>query len=292
MGGAAVGQVVAIDGGDNGVAEAQGADGLGHFERLVGVEGEGAAGAGVAEFTGAGTDVACDEEGGGATVPAFAEVGASAAFADGVEAVSFDGGAGGGEIGVVASVDSQPVRFAEVFHLVVFLEEVDDAGVEVQACDGACQAVVFVGVDLHFKVFSGFDEGGGVGEGVLEMDVVVGGTVDEEEVALQPVGEAEGRAEVVIGEILVGRAHKTFGIDGIVETPVGYGGDGDAGPEDAVAAAQAHQGIESAITPAPDGDSVGVDVGESGEMAGGGDLVVRFGEAELEVGVFAEFFAA
>jgi hypothetical protein len=84
--GASVVEIVAIDGGDDGVGELQGGEHGGDAAGLVEIDGQGAAGLDVAEAAGAGADVAQDHDGERAVVPTLADVGAARALADGVEA--------------------------------------------------------------------------------------------------------------------------------------------------------------------------------------------------------------
>src|SRR5205085_491813 len=81
---AAVGEFVAVDGGDDDVFEFHEGGGLGDAAGFVEVEDGGAAGGDVAEAAGAGADVAEDHEGGGAAAPAFAHVGAFGGLAGGM----------------------------------------------------------------------------------------------------------------------------------------------------------------------------------------------------------------
>lgn len=83
---AAVGLVVAIDAGDDGIAQTHSRDSFGDAERLffIGRTGRSSAGHG-AKSAGARADISQNHEGGGAVVPAFAHVGAAGAFANGVE---------------------------------------------------------------------------------------------------------------------------------------------------------------------------------------------------------------
>ena len=82
---AAVGQIVAVDGGDDGVAEAEALDGAGEADGFERVEGAGLAGGYGAVAAGAGADVAENHEGGALALPALADVGAARLLADGVE---------------------------------------------------------------------------------------------------------------------------------------------------------------------------------------------------------------
>ena len=83
---AAVGQVVAVYGGDDDVVELHPADGFGKVKGFFGIEGTGRfVEVDVAVVAGAGAGGAHDEEGGGADAEAFADVGAGGFFADGFE---------------------------------------------------------------------------------------------------------------------------------------------------------------------------------------------------------------
>jgi len=121
--GAAVGQFVAVDGGNDDVFEAHEGGGLSDASRLIGVEEGGLAGLDVAEAAGAGADIAEDHEGGGSACPAFAEVGALGGLADGVEVVLVDEGAGFVVAGAVGELGAEPVGF-------LALDEVGSAVVE------------------------------------------------------------------------------------------------------------------------------------------------------------------
>ena len=74
---AAVGQVVAGDGGEHGVAQAHLLDGLGHPLGLARIGGLGVAGVDQAEPAGPGAALAVDHERGGAVAPALGDVGAA-----------------------------------------------------------------------------------------------------------------------------------------------------------------------------------------------------------------------
>ena len=109
MVGAAVGEVVAGDHGDDDVAQLEGVDTGGDVCGLVVVGGERSSVGDGAEAAVAGTGVAEGHEGGGASFPAVAAVGALGAFADGVEAGLGEHSAhleafGGADIG-----DAEPV---------------------------------------------------------------------------------------------------------------------------------------------------------------------------------------
>ena len=82
---APVGKVVAVNGRDDAIAEAEALHGAGKARGFPGVDGRGLAAGYGAVTACAGADVAEDHEGGGLSLPALADVGASRLFADGVE---------------------------------------------------------------------------------------------------------------------------------------------------------------------------------------------------------------
>jgi len=115
-GGTAIGEFVAGDGGDDAVAQAHFRDGIGDAGGFAEVEFRGAAGLDGAEITGARADVAEDHHGGGAARPAFAEVGALRALADGVEFVFVHEGADGLVAGAAGEFGAEPGRFTRGVH--------------------------------------------------------------------------------------------------------------------------------------------------------------------------------
>ena len=83
--GAAVLALIAVDAGDDRMAQFHGLHGLGDAFRLEQIQRPRAPVLDVAEAAGAGADIAHHEEGGGARAPALAHVGAHRLFADGVQ---------------------------------------------------------------------------------------------------------------------------------------------------------------------------------------------------------------
>ena len=84
--GAAVGLVVTIDAGDDGVAQSHAGDGFGDAQRFFFIgRADRFARRDGAKAAGTRADVAQNHEGCGAMLPAFAHVGAASAFADGVQ---------------------------------------------------------------------------------------------------------------------------------------------------------------------------------------------------------------
>ncbi|CAH0055364.1 unnamed protein product [Clonostachys solani] len=145
-------------------------------------------------------------------------------------------------------------------------------------------AVVAVGEDVDVVVLdAGEVEGVEEPEGILEVDVVVGDAVHEEEADVPAegggVGDAGGGVAV---PVVLGLAHVALGVDAVVEAPVDDGGDGHAVGEGlAGVLLEGLEGLEAAVGPAPDGEAVGVDVGLAGEVLGGGDVVSGLVDAEL-----------
>jgi DNA polymerase I len=86
--GAVVWQVVSVDGGDDHMFKVQVLDGAGHVEGFFGIRRQGFAGICGAEPASSGADVTEDHEGGSTCCPAFGQVGAPSALADGMETVA------------------------------------------------------------------------------------------------------------------------------------------------------------------------------------------------------------
>ncbi len=87
MVGAAVGEIVAVDRGDDEMGEAELGGGLRDVFGLMGIERAGQPGLDVAERAGPRAGVPHDHEGGMLLVPAFADIGAAGLLAHGVQAV-------------------------------------------------------------------------------------------------------------------------------------------------------------------------------------------------------------
>lgn len=111
-GGAAVGEVVAVDGGDDDVLEAEASEGFGDSSGFVAVGGWGLAGLDVTKSACSGAGVAQDHDGGDASVPAFADVWACCFFADGVEAVGAHVGFGALKCLSAGHFGAEPVWFS------------------------------------------------------------------------------------------------------------------------------------------------------------------------------------
>ena len=108
--GAAVGEIVAIDRGDDDMGEPELEGRFRDMFRLGGIERAGHAGLDVAEGAGAGAGVAHDHEGGVLLVPALADVRAARLLAHRDEAVLLDDVAGVGIAARVRRAHADPVR--------------------------------------------------------------------------------------------------------------------------------------------------------------------------------------
>src|SRR3954447_26128587 len=115
----AVGQVVAGDAGDRGVAQPHGRDALGDPARLVGVEVGRLAGVDLAEGAAPGALVAADEEGRLAVLPALVDVGAAGLLADRVQPLAADQRLQLGVLRAGLEPGLDPLRLALDRHLAV-----------------------------------------------------------------------------------------------------------------------------------------------------------------------------
>ena len=177
----------------------------------------------------------------------------------------------------------------ELLHL--GFDEVDDAGEEVVTGATAEDAVIAVRIELHIELLVGLHEGFCHFGAVAVVHIVVGGAVDEEEFAVELCSTRHGVHGVVVAILLRG-AHIAFSIDGVIVLPVGGGSDSHAAAEERTTIGHGHERIETTEAPAPERDSIGIDVGKRGEVLRSLHLVLRFEVAETEVGALLEFSTA
>ena len=83
----------------------------------------------------------------------------------------------------------------------------------------AIDAVVAVGVDVHLEVLVCLHQSLSIFKCVLRMYVVISQTVTYQQRALQ-VARTIHRIDVITSWILLWRAHITFCVNGVIETPV------------------------------------------------------------------------
>ena len=110
---AAIGQIVAVDGGDDHVIEPELGNRLADISRLIWIERTGQPGLHVAERAGARARVAHDHEGRVLLVPALTDVGATGLLAHGVQAVLLDDAL---RLAIAARnrrLDADPIRLAQ-----------------------------------------------------------------------------------------------------------------------------------------------------------------------------------
>lgn len=115
-GSTAVFEVIAGDGGDDGVFEAHFFDGLGDSGGFAEIEFCGAAGLDGAECAGAGANITEDHQGCSAAGPAFSHVRALSALADGVEVIRIYEGADFFVLWAVRKFCAEPIGFFVMIH--------------------------------------------------------------------------------------------------------------------------------------------------------------------------------
>ena len=151
--------------------------------------------------------------------------------------------------------------------------------------------VVAVGVNLHVKLLAVLHVSFCHFSAVAVVDVVICRAVNEEEVAVEVGCALDGVDGIAFG-IFSGRAHVTFGINGVVILPVRWSGNGYTSLEDGATFGHGHEGVESSETPSPNSDVLSVDIGERTEVNGGFNLVVRFKFAKAKVSALFKFRTA
>ena len=155
--------------------------------------------------------------------------------------------------------------------------------------------VVLIGVDHHVEAFLGAVQLAGHLHRVLQVDVVVGRAVDDEQARLRVVQqpcEAHGRVVVVAVGVVLRQAVVDLGVDRVVVAPRRDGRYGDRHAEEPVALQRAVEGHEAAVGPAVDADARGVGPGLGGDVAGERQLVFGLECAQASVGAFLELLAA
>ena len=160
--------------------------------------------------------------------------------------------------------------------------------IEVQASVSAIDGVVFVGIETEFELLARLLQSRYHIHRILNMDIVIASAVYEEIIALEPVGEVEGRVVVVALGVVFGKGEETLGIDVVVVAPSDDGSDGDGGLEDIVAFEYGERREVAAEAPTPDADTLFVDPALLTEPAGSFDSILTFHTAEVLVGLLLE----
>ena len=96
----------------------------------------------------------------------------------------------------------------------------------------------------------------------------------EQQSAVKFVGARDGISGIA-RRIFLRRAHVTFGVDGVVEAPVGGSGHGYTGFKHTAAFAHAHQRVETTEAPAPNADTTSIHIGLLGQPQRCFHLVAR-----------------
>lgn len=153
--------------------------------RLLGVERKWLTCLCVAESTAASTDIAANHKGGCSPTPALPHVGTSPTAADGMQAMGLYDAFRLGVALIGAYADFQPLGLSGSlfwFHTISLslqftVEEVGQAGVEVQTSITSVNAMVAIGVKLHLERFIELHQMLSIFGTLLEVDVVVGHAV-------------------------------------------------------------------------------------------------------------------
>ena len=155
--------------------------------------------------------------------------------------------------------------------------------------------VVLIGIDHHVVAFAGPVERPGELGRMLEMDVVVGHAVDQQQpgapVVEQP-READRRIVIVAGSVVLRQVVVDLGIDGVVVAPRRDGGHGDSHLEEPEPLQSTARGHEPAERPPVDADAPGVDPRLRSHVAGERQLVLDLQGSQPAVGLLLELLAA
>ena len=109
--------------------------------------------------------------------------------------------------------------------------------------------VILVGIYLCVELYSGFDESCRILQRIEVMDIVVGRARNEQQAPFQIRRMGNGSRLFVAVAVFFGGAHEPFGVNGVVVSPVGYGGNGYPGTIDSVAGRHGHECFVSAVAP-------------------------------------------
>ena len=156
----------------------------------------------------------------------------------------------------------------------------------------ATDAVVAVDVDILLEVLVGLHESLRVFGSILEVDVVVGKSVTDEQRTMEFLSSRYGVHLVVASLVLFRCAHVTLGIDGVVVAPAGGRCHCHASTEHRSSLAHAHESVPSAVAPSPHAYAVFIDVGLTAEPQGCLHLVECFFLAETQVSTLLEVGSA
>ena len=124
----------------------------------------------------------------------------------------------------------------------------------------AADAVVAIGIGQLAEILVGLNQRLSIFGNITVVHVIVSRTLADKQMAMQLAGPAYGAYIIALG-ILLGSPHIALGIYRVIITPVSRRCYGYAGSKYRTALAHAHQGIETSKAPAPDTDTVLVNIG-------------------------------
>ena len=147
------------------------------------------------------------------------------------------------------------MTFGFFFGLQLPLQEVSHLRVEVPGGVPSRNPMVPVGVVEGFKLLVGRNERIDEVHSILEVDVVITGSMDQQEIAFQLVDMRDGRVVIVASWIQLGRLQVPLGVNGIVVPPGRHRGYCDRSLKDVVADHQGKGRHVSPVGPAPNSNS-------------------------------------
>src|SRR5579863_1163464 len=153
---------------------------------------------------------------------------------------------------------------------------------ELSAIIGAANAVRFVGIDHEAELLVCFDQAFDHLNAVLDVHVVVSGSVGQKQCAIELVSYFRQIQIGVTGRIFIaGKAVVALRINGIVVAPVRDRGDGGAGLEN-LRVSQRVERHGCAIAPAPDANAGAIELRILREkLIECGELIFQFDPTEL-----------
>ena len=122
---------------------------------------------------------------------------------------------------------SERATFGFFHFLQLSLQEVGHLRVQVPSGISTRNPMVPVGVVKGFKLLVGRDEGIDEVHCILEVDVVISSSMDQQEIAFQLVDMRDWAIVIVASRIQLGRLQVALGVNGIVIPPGGHRGNCD-----------------------------------------------------------------
>ena len=129
----------------------------------------------------------------------------------------------------------------------------------------------------------------GVFGGILEMNVIVGKSVADEQRSMELCGTGYWVYLVISRLVLLRSAHVTLGIDRVVVAPTSWRSNSHSSAEHRTTFAHAHKSIPASIAPSPHSDAVLIDVGLLAEPQCRLNLVESLFLSKAKIGAFLKF---